>query len=403
MNVLTQRRGARGRTALILSLSAGVFAAGGTAQATAQTPSSPEGQVFSMTNDALGNAVTRFQRRADGQLINPRTVRTGGLGTGTPEDSANGLILADTTGEASPTDTGGTPRFLLAANGGSNTITVFRNDPSGLKVVDREPSIGNRPISITVSRGVAYVLNGGGPMCTGLLGGPSITGFTFDTSGNLTPIPDSTRRVSGGILSGCTQVAFDKTGDVLLVEEQQADIISTYTRNANGTVSGPTARKTTGNGPFGLNFTRTNQLLTTENASAIPLLGGLAAYAIDTSTGELRPLGPSVGNGQSDTCWVALTDDGRFAYTSSFGGLGAISSYRVSPDGSLKLLKSLAATVGTGSSDVALSADSRFLEVKNTILGTVTTYRIESDGGLTKVDTDRDASLLLSSIGIAAS
>jgi hypothetical protein len=51
------------------------------------------------------------------------------MGTGTAEDSANGLILANTAGESSPTNTRGTAKYLLALNGGSNSISVFRNAP----------------------------------------------------------------------------------------------------------------------------------------------------------------------------------------------------------------------------------------------------------------------------------
>jgi len=115
--------------------------------------------------------------------------------------------------------------------------------------------------------------------------------------------------------------------------------------------------------------------LTTENFGAAPGQDGLAAYAIDERTGTLAPLGETERNGQSDTCWVAITDDNRFAFTSSFGDDGGVSSYRVGPDGSLELLNPQAATVGSGSSDVALSGDSRYLYVKNTLQGTVATFR----------------------------
>ena len=98
---------------------------------------------------------------------------------------------------------------------------------------------------------------------------------------------------------------------------------------------------------------------------------------------------------------MAITDDNRFAFTSSFGDDGGISSCRVLPDGSLILLQSQAATVGTGSADVTLSADSRYLYVKNSLRGTFTTFRIEDDGALTELDEDRDASLTGGSIGLA--
>ena len=38
--------------------------------------------------------------------------------------------------QSSPTNFRGTARFLRAANGGSNSITVFRNEPDGLVPVD---------------------------------------------------------------------------------------------------------------------------------------------------------------------------------------------------------------------------------------------------------------------------
>lgn len=142
--------------------------------------------------------------------------------------------------------------------------------------------------------------------------------------------------------------------------------------------------------------------MTTENFGAALGQGGLASYAIDERTGTLTPLSPTVRNGQSYTCWVAITDGNRFAFTSSFGDDGGSSSYRVRPDGGLELLDPQAATVGGGSSDVALSGNSRYLYVKNTIQGTLTTFQIEQDGALTELDVDRDDSLGLGSIGRAA-
>jgi len=386
---------------LSLAVGLSVASVAGLADGAMAAPGAP-GAVYSMTNDAVGgNSITTFDRAADGTIRQRADVLTGGDGTGTPEDSANGLIQANVGGESSPTNFQGNGKFLLALNGGSDSISVFRTDGAELELVDLEPSGGDRPISITVSKGVAYVLNAGGPMCTGLTGTPTITGFTFDAQGQLTPIPGSTRPLSGIPNSGCTQVAFDKTGSVVFVEEQQADVITSYTRNADGTLSGPTPQQSTGNGPFGLNFTQRNQLLTTENFGAAPGQGGLASYAINERTGTITPLSPTVRNGQSDTCWVAITDDNRYAFTSSFGDDGGISSYRVRPDGSLELLNGQAATVGAGSSDVTLSGNSRYLYVKNSLQGTVTTFQIEDDGALAQIDQDRDASMGGGSIGIA--
>lgn len=390
------------RRGVLLATATGFLLPIGAVAVDAEATSSSPGAVFSMTNDPSANQITVFARNADGTLDKRETVPTGGMGTGGPEDSANGLILANMNGESSPTNTKGAAKYLLALNGGSNSISVFRNDPGGLELVDTEPSNGTRPISITVNRGVAYVLNAGAFMCSGLGEQPNITGYTFDADGQLAPIPGSTRPLSGIPNSGCTQVAFDKTGKVVIVDEQQADVITTYTRNADGTLSQPTPQQSTGNGPFGLNFTQRNQLLTTENFGALPAQGALASYAIDEATGTLTPLSPSVRNAQSDTCWVVITDDNKYAFTSSFGDDGGLSSYRVRPDGSLELLDAQAATVGAGSSDLTLSGDSRYLYAKNSLLGTVTAFRIEDDGALTQIDQERDDSVF-GSIGLAGS
>jgi len=61
----------------------------------------------------------------------------------------------------------------------------------------------------------------------------------------------------------------------VIVEEKQADVITTYTRKSDGTLSGPTPQQSTGNGPFGLTFTQHNQLLTTENFGPPPVRAAL--------------------------------------------------------------------------------------------------------------------------------
>jgi 6-phosphogluconolactonase (cycloisomerase 2 family) len=387
-----------GRFALAVMTTAGALALGATGTAMAQDPGNSPGAVYSMTNNPTANTITAFERSADGTLGSPRSFPTLGQGTGTPEDSANGLILANVSGESSPINTKAPGRLLLATNAGSDTISVFRVRPNGLELTDVQDAMGKRPISVTVNRGVAYVLNAGAPQCSNA---PEVEGFRIGAQGELTPIPGSSRPLSGGNLSGCTQVSFDKTGKVLIVDEQQADIISTYTRNDDGTVNGPTAQQSTGNGPFGFTFTQRNQLITTENFGAAPGQGAAASYAIDERTGALTPASPSVRNGQSDTCWVVITDDNKLAFTSSFGDDGGLSSYRVQPDGNLVLLRAQAATTGAGSSDLTLSNDSRFLYAKNSLRGTVTAYRVEDDWDLAEIQEVQDGGLL-GSIGLAA-
>ncbi len=70
---------------------------------------------------------------------------------------------------------------------------------------------------------------------------------------------------------------------------------------------------------------------------------------------------------------------GRWGYP------GAVSSFRIGEDGSIALLNAQAALTDVGAADIALSRDGRYLYALNTITGTVTGWRVGSDGGLTLV------------------
>lgn len=122
-----------------------------------------------------------------------------------------------------------------------------------LERVEIEPSNGTNPTSLTLHHDVLYVLNGGGPGCTG--GQPNITGFRVSSAGHLSPIADSTRPVSGGLTSGCAHVLFDRSGTVLSVTQRQSDVIDTFRVGENNRPSGPIVNQTTGVGPFGATIT----------------------------------------------------------------------------------------------------------------------------------------------------
>ncbi len=97
-------------------------------------------------------------------------------------------------------------------------------------------------------------------------------------------------------------------------------------------------------------------------------------------------ISPALGDTQTAACWVVVTQNGRFAYTSNTG-TGTISSYAVSDGGNLTLLNVAAASTGNGSTpiDMALSNNSRFLYVRNGGNGTISGFRVGADGSLTPV------------------
>src|SRR2546426_10418470 len=132
--------------------------------------------VYTLTNQVSGNAVAVFARSGDGTLTAAGTFATGGAGTGAGLGSQGAVTLSDD------------GRLLFAVNAGSNDVSVFQVDPQGLSLVSRTPSGGTRPISVTVSRNVVYVLNAGGA--------GNITGFTVGLTGVLTQIAGTTRSLS---------------------------------------------------------------------------------------------------------------------------------------------------------------------------------------------------------------
>jgi 6-phosphogluconolactonase len=94
-------------------------------------------------------------------------------------------------------------------------------------------------------------------------------------------------------------------------------------------------------------------------------------------------ISPSVGTTQTAACWVVVTNDGRFAYVTNTGS-GSISSYAISFDGGLTLLNALAGETGPGSGpiDMALTHDGRFLYALSSA-GEIDAFRVQAQGGLT--------------------
>jgi 6-phosphogluconolactonase (cycloisomerase 2 family) len=94
----------------------------------------------------------------------------------------------------------------------------------------------------------------------------------------------------------------------------------------------------------------------------------------------------SAKNGQTDGCWIVITNDQQFAYTANFIN-GTISSYRLGPNGSATLVNATAGFSGADSNvtDLDFSADGRYLYNLLRGTGAVAAYRVEADGSLTQL------------------
>ena len=269
-------------------------------------------------------------------------------------------------------------RFLFAVNAGSNN-SVFRIADNGLVLVDIIPSEGKQPISVTVSRNIIYVLNSGGAVG----GTDTVAGFAVSANGRFKPI------VSGLPLSGPSvgpaQIGFNTDGDILLVTEKNTNNIDLFTVDDDGVAVGPTVVSSAGQTPFGFAIGRRNQVFVSDAFSGATDAGAVSSYAV-SDQGTLRTIKAVAADKQTAPCWVVLTSDGRFAYTTNTGS-GTVSGYRVGFNGALRLLNADGITANTGSGstplDAALSNDDRFLYVLTPGTGNVQGFTISLDGSLT--------------------
>jgi 6-phosphogluconolactonase (cycloisomerase 2 family) len=217
-----------------------------------------------------------------------------------------------------------------------------------LELADTEPSGGIQPVSVTAHRDLVYVLNGGVPN--------SIQGFHIEGDGDLVPIAGSERPLSGDD-AGPAQIAFSPTGQFLVVTEKATNSIVTYQVMGDGSVSMPNVQASNGQTPFGFSFNRQGVLLVSEAFGGDENASAVSSYDI-LPDGSLSTIDASVPTNQTAACWLIVSQNNRYAYTTNTGS-GSLTGYRVSPSGSLELLDKDGRTgdsgEGSGPIDVAQS------------------------------------------------
>ncbi|HET7489678.1 MAG TPA: beta-propeller fold lactonase family protein [Acidimicrobiales bacterium] len=344
------------RRALALAAVVAAPVAGAALPAGAAGPS--PGAVYLLSNQVAGNSVLAYSRAADGTLTPAGSVATGGTGTGGGLGSQGAVVL----------DEDGT--HLYAVNAGSNTVTSFRVADGGLERLDVVPSGGTMPTSLTVHGGLLYVLDAGGP--------GAISGFTVD-DGHLAPLAGSTRPLSG-TATAPAQVSFTPDGTRLLVTERATQRIDVYTVGAGGLATGPNVAPSAGPTPFGFGFDNKGHAIVSEAFGGAADASAVSSYAV--TGGGLETVSASVPTTETAACWIAVTNNGKFAYAGN-AGTNSVTGYRVAPDGSLAVLDAdgKTASAAAGVTDLALSRNSRFLygRLSNRTVGV---WAVAADGSL---------------------
>jgi 6-phosphogluconolactonase (cycloisomerase 2 family) len=270
-------------------------------------------------------------------------------------------------------------RWLFAVNAGSNEISVFAVEENGLTLIQTISSGGVRPVSLTIDRNLLYVLHDGGQLGDT----DNITGFTVSEDGTLTPLPNSTRLLSAQATDPA-QVQFTPDGRVLVVTEKATNIIDTFIIGPDGLPSDANSQPSAGTTPFGFAFGRRGQLFVSEAASSASGAGTVTSYEV-LSTGELQVIDPAEPTTETATCWVVVSNDRRFAYVTNTGSF-SITGFRIDFDGNLTRLTGSGRTgdtgVGTTPIDLILSPDGRTLYSLDNTLGTISVFRVRLTGRL---------------------
>jgi len=311
-----------------------------------------------MSNSASGNEIIIFNRSARGVLTEAGSVPTGGLGTGAGLGNQSGIVLV---GE----------RWLLTVNAGSDSISVFRvSEKQGLALRDIEPSAGSRPVSLAVYGDLVYVLNAGGD--------GSIAGFWLSEHGDLEPIPDSSRPLSSAA-AGPAQIGFGRDGEVLMVTEKATNTITTYVVDEESGLAGPPQTfPSAGVTPFGFDFDHQGRVLVSEAFGGAPDASTISSYEL-SDDGSLEVISASVPTLQTAACWVLVSANGRYAYTTNTGS-HSVSGFAIGRRGELTGIGATA--TGQGPIDMAQARNGRFIYTLNAGDGSIAAFRFRSDGSL---------------------
>ena len=177
------------------------------------------------------------------------------------------------------------PRWSPPArhNASSGDLSVFATGEDALTLLHTIPS-GGTPRSVTEQGGLIYVLN---------TEGPSLAGFRLQ-DGGLDPIPDTPRALPDG--SDPAQVGFSPDGTGIVVTNRGTDSITTlYAADESGRLGEPVEQPSSGPTPYGFAFANDGTLVVTEAFGAQK--GKAAASSYVLSSGSIRPVSRSVGNG----------------------------------------------------------------------------------------------------------
>jgi 6-phosphogluconolactonase (cycloisomerase 2 family) len=337
------------------------------------TPPPPTPALFVQTDALSGNQILAYQQASDGTISLAGTYASGGLGgleTGAVADplaSQGSLTLA----------LGG--QVLLAVNAGSNSVSVFRVNGTQLTLAQTLSSEGQFPSSIAVHGSLVEVLDAGGP--------GKVAEFEF-TGDHLAPVPGQVRTLGlddttvPGYLASPGEVGFTPAGSQLVVTTK----LSTHRTNdylvfsvsPDGTIgASPVITPSATAVPYSFEFDAAGHLVATEAGTST-----VSTYTVNAN-GTLSHIG-SISDGEAGLCWISLANGVAYGSNSASS---TVSAFDISGSGTPTLADATAAATQAGTTDSVIDPSGSFLYVENGAAGALDVYKIGTGGALAPVET----------------
>ncbi|MBA3648004.1 MAG: beta-propeller fold lactonase family protein [Chitinophagales bacterium] len=328
------------------------------ADRSADVTAQQEGYMYTMSNEPT-NKILIYKQLSDGTLSSMGSMVTGGMGSGTGLGTQGAVILDDN------------HQWLYAVNAGDNTISSLQVHADGsLSSAKTVNSEGFLPVSLTVHGNWLYAVNGGTS---------TIAGFMIGTDGSLTYIHGSNLSLSAPNAEP-GEIKFSPDGKVVYVTEKATNTITSYIIDDHGVAGHPKFTPSTGDTPFGFDFSGENYMIVSDAFGGADNQGAATSYAIDNS-GTVSTINGPLKNGQTAPCWVVITRNGQYAFTSNTNN-NTISVYEVMPDGTIRRQAPRAATTDDAPIDICLSSNNHYLYVVNQIGHTIGEYKVAAGGRL---------------------